>query len=457
MSIPAIQSKPMQDSRLGFHYFPDEDHFGQRDLNLWLPELKTLGAGWLTLRASLPKAIPETFLRALIDSDIQPILHLTAGPIRRLETAPLQSIFQAYARWGVQYVAVFSPANVRESWAPSDWPKPSLVERYLDAIHPILQLQFDTGLAPVLPPLVPGGDYWDTAFLDVALEGLARRCTPSMLGALVVGLHAYAYNRPTDWGAGGPSRWPNARPYATPEGSQDHIGFRIAEWYDARLRARLGAPRPLLCFRGGAIVGDATDRNFPAVNESIHADRALEIAELLASDALPASVLNINFWLLAAAADSPLVSQAWYRADGTPALPAVAALKQFRPATAAHSSTASRPAAARQPKTISKSAKPLSHYVLLPVYEWGISEWHWNAVRGYVKAFQPTCGFSADEASQAEYVTIVGNEQGVPADIEQRLIRAGCNVERISGPDGGAIESRLNLLAKSGQRFAALA
>jgi len=33
--------------RLGFHYFQDVNHFQVRDLNLWLPELQALNAGWL--------------------------------------------------------------------------------------------------------------------------------------------------------------------------------------------------------------------------------------------------------------------------------------------------------------------------------------------------------------------------------------------------------------------------
>ena len=75
--------------------------------------------------------------------------------------------------------------------------------------------------------------------------------------------------------------------------------------------------------------------------------------------------------------------------------------------------------------------KGLKHYVLLPTFEWGVSEWHWHAALDYVRTRRPVCGFSAAEAAQAEHVTIFGNEQGISAEVEQELRRAGCTVDRL--------------------------
>jgi hypothetical protein len=75
--------------------------------------------------------------------------------------------------------------------------------------------------------------------------------------------------------------------------------------------------------------------------------------------------------------------------------------------------------------------KGLRHYVLLPTFEWGVSEFHWHAALDYVRLKRPVCGFSPEEAAQAEHVTIFGNEQGISAEIEQELRRAGCTVERL--------------------------
>ena len=75
--------------------------------------------------------------------------------------------------------------------------------------------------------------------------------------------------------------------------------------------------------------------------------------------------------------------------------------------------------------------------MLLPVFEFGISDWHWSAALDFVKAHRPVCGFSADEATHAARVTIFGNEQGVSPAVEEQLRQAGCAVERISIGQGG--------------------
>lgn len=445
-------------TRLGFHYFPDEAHYRELDLQAWLPELNALGAGWLTLTASLNKAVPESFLQGLMQAGIEPIVHIAAGPIRRLETGLLRSLLQAYARWGVRYVSVFSEPNSRSSWAPADWGKTALVERALDAILPTLQLQSELGLVPLFPPLKPGGDYWDTAFLDMALEGLIRRASPSLIGRMAFGIHAYTRNRPLDWGAGGPARWTQTRPYITPPGAEDNLGFRIGDWYDALIQKRLGVSLPLVCLAGGPVLGDASDPNFPALDESRHEACTLEIVRELATRETLGPVLNTNFWLLAADGGHPAVDQAWYRPDGQ-TLPVVNALKAMRTAASQKGldETAVRPGVTADmccnPDVIGKDGRGLHHYVLLPTYEWGVPDWHWNAVREYVKAFRPACGFSPEEAREARFVTIVGNEQGIPSEVERALVHAGCKVDRIDGPDGTAIEAQLNRLAHCGQRF----
>ena len=68
---------------IGFHYFPDETHYRQADLQAWLPELVALEARWVTLIGSLTRAVPEPFIRGLIDAGIEPIIHIPAVPTKR--------------------------------------------------------------------------------------------------------------------------------------------------------------------------------------------------------------------------------------------------------------------------------------------------------------------------------------------------------------------------------------
>ncbi len=413
---------------LGLHYFPDESHYRAADLQAWLPELRALGAKWLTLVGSLARAVPEPFIKGLIDSGIAPILHIPTTPIRAIDRPTLEPLLKTYARWGVQYVVLYSEPNARAAWSPSDWGKTALVERFLDVLIPALQAQTEAGLQATFPPLKAGGEYWDTGFLEAALAGLTRRGQDELARRLTFAVNLWTFNRPTRWGAGGLKRWPEAKPYLTPPGSQDQRGFHLFEWYTEIIRDRVGEARPIICLAGGPRPGDKTDPAYPAVDEVRHTSCTNEIAQAAASGALPTHLLNVNFWLLGAPEGSPFAQDAWYRGDGS-TLGAVDELKRY-----AILSDQPKPRAIGKLPDLDRLAgqsKPIRHYLLLPTFEWGISEWHWSAALEYVKVHCPTCGFSVEEAGQAQCVTIFGNEQGVSREVEAGLRRAGCQVERI--------------------------
>jgi hypothetical protein len=441
-------------SRIGFHYFPDDAHYREVDMAAWLPELAAMGVSWLTLTGSPSRGIPEHFIRGLIANQIEPVIHLPVAPIQAVDKPALFSQMQAYASWGVRYVVVFAEPNSRRAWTPADWAKIGLTERFVEILLPCLAGAAEAGLTPVFPPLAPGGDFWDTTFLEDSLEILQKRAEPNVLDRLAFGAYLWTYNRPLEWGRGGAARWPLARPYLTPPNSQDQRGFHVYEWYDEIVREHLGESRPIICVAGGARLGDSTDPRYPAVDEARQTSANLQIANAAVSGELPETVANVSFWLLAAATDSPMAAQAAFRPDGTTA-PFVAALKQMAFENKIAKSPVTVPTvSAAIPKTLPKNGvKPLYHYVLLPVFEWGVSDWHWNAALEYIKAFRPAVGFSPNEAALARYITIVGNEQGVTAAIEQALKTAGCVVDRVSGKDGEETQAQLISMAQHNQRF----
>ncbi len=106
---------------------------------------------------------------------------------------------------------------------------------------------------------------------------------------------------------------------------------------------------------------------------------------------------------------------------------------------------------------IPATAKVIGHYVLfyqLPDGSW--AEKDWANAKKYIAAFKPTCGFSVDDAKQAEYVTIVGGPGGVSLEVEAILRTAGCKMERVAGKDEAETKKLLDNMAKSGQRFLSL-
>jgi len=431
---------------LGFHYFPDDLHYRASDLQTWLPELKALDARSLTVVCPVTRAVPEDFIRALVQAGIEPVIHVPVVPIRRILPEDVAPVFQSYARWGVKTVALFSEPNVRGAWAAAEWAKPALVDRFLDLLVPILQAEADAELQPVFPALRAGGDYWDTAFLEAALAGISHRNPGSWVKQLVFAVNLWTFNRPLSWGQGGLKRWPEAKPYLTPPGTQDQQGFHLVDWYDPIIAARLGEPRPFVCLAGGPRLGDQTDKSFPVIDEVRHDTCTREIVQAISNQALLPNLQNVNFWLMTAPEASPFSREAWYRTDGS-LLPAVETLKnrlQVRNKVAKAAGATAPPAP--------DSAKPIRHYLLMPAFEWGISEWHWNVAADFVKTFRPACGFSPDEAAHAQRVTIIGNEQGVSRDVEAMLRLAGCAVERVAGKDGQETAALLKAMAEASPR-----
>jgi len=456
--------RPFNDSGIGFHYFPDADHFGRSDQDRWLPRLHVLGASWLVVQTPPTRPAPDAFLQRLMLADIEPVVVIKPARIGPLDPKPLAETVRALADSGVHYVVLFDRPNDRASWSPQDWNKPNLVERFVDYLAPALETVSGEGLIPVLPPLEPLGAYWDTSFLESALGSLKRRGLAELLETAAVGIRNFAHNRPLDWGAGGPDAWPEVRPYAQQSEGQDHRGFRLYEWYQPVIEKVLGHSLPMVVCANGPQSGQV---GAPMTDSQLYAEQAVEMARLLMAGELPDTVLNNAFWLLAAERGQDCFQHSWFEPNGQARLPAVAALEQLekepRPGSpaasaptqpteyAAHSVT--RPAGNGRAKQAPGGRKAIEHYLLLPVFEWGVTRWHLSIIQEYMEVFRPTCGFSVDEAMHARRVTIVGNAQGVGDEDVQALAAAGCVVERIAGRDGEETRQILQKLARNKQHI----
>ena len=409
-------------NKIGFHYFPDSQHYQQSDLKTWLPILQQLDAGWLVLHTPVARALPEDFIRGLLEAEIEPILHFQFSPEKMPPVEDFELLFRVYARWGVKHVVTFDRPNMQQTWGGSSWAQSDLVERFLDLYLPLAEACSKAGLTPIFPPLEPGGDYWDTSFLKAALEGMQRRGHQALLEKLNLGAYAWATDRPLNYGMGGPERWPGARPYLTPQGEQDQRGFRIFDWYDTIAKSVLLESRPIFLFGLGS--PEDTQKTFQVAQLL----RGENVGEL---EALPEVVLGGAFWLLAASEGSPHTYQAWYQPDGE-AAPIVEQMLQWQNTHPKNASpTPSEPC-------------PISHYVLLPAYDWGIPDYHLDALRPYIKTHQPTIGFSLCEAAKARRVTVIGSEEEYPEKTLRQLRSNGCIVERIhASADGTTLASKL--------------
>lgn len=468
-------------SRIGMHYFPNHDHFTEEDLQTWLPKLQALGAGWLTLNVPSNRAIPEHFLRGLIEAGIEPVLQFDCRPETAPQPSEIAAMLNAYASWGVQYVSLFERPNSKDTWSGAMWARTDLVDRFVDLFVPYAEQALQAGLIPVFPPLEPGGDYWDTAFLRSSLQKLTRDGHSKLLDRMVLGVYAWAGDASLNWGAGGPERWAGSRPYTTPEGEQDQLGFRIFDWYSAVSEAVLGRSLPMLIMAGGSAPGKGRNSQTNSTENVDHTMRNRHIAMLMADEneaipelePVPAQVLCCNFWLLAAEDCCSNAKAAWYEADGQakPAAEAIIAWHSNRTGVSVgvENSKSVEETVATESREVDKKVNPpadqlldqpfdtqvhkektsnehsIQHYLLLPTYEWGVADWHLDVIRPFVKKYQPTVGYSIDEAAKAAKVTVVGGAKSFSLESMAALKANGRDVLQIEG-DGTVIATQLENL-----------
>jgi len=402
-------------NRIGFHYFPDTDHYRQDDLDTWLPELAALRARWLVIKASSESAIPEFFLRGLIEANIEPVLHFHLSPDHPPSLKDLSLLFSVYAKWGIKYITLFNKPNLRFQWHTTDWTQTDLVERFLDVYLPLAESCVKTGLKPIFPPLEPGGDYWDTAFLRASLEGIKRRGYNYLLDRLIIGAVANCGSRNINWGSGGPERWPDAQPYSTPEESEDQKGFRTYDWYNTQIQSVLIKQLPIFLFQVGSVLD-------PENNYLHHTENNLQITKLLENKPIsgvtpiPEYIIGSAFWLLSASNESPNYPQAWVNENGEN-LPVVQTLSEW--------------IVSDQTNKFFKNnnSRSISHYLLLPSYDGKISDTHIDLLRPFIKKYKPTIGFSIKEATYSRRVTVIGGENSYPEGKINHLRHSGCIVQ----------------------------
>jgi hypothetical protein len=424
-----MPTTPHTKNRLGLHYFPDTDHYSRQELERWLPVFTRIGISWLTLISPLERAIPEDFIRGLVQAQIQPIIQFFPPLGQTQNLTKFTSLFRIYADWGIKYVAPYERPNLRAVWQSNHWAQASITDLFIDTYIPTARRIMDYGMQPVFPPMEPGGDFWDLAFLRLSLEALIRRKEDELLHNLILG--AYGYTNPSSWfwGAGGQEKWPSARPYNLSMGSEDHRGFYIFDWYNTISQAVLDRPLPMLLLRAGHLQS-------PLVMAQAK-NKYDEIAEIwfnlsqnqrtTLTHPIPENLLGCCFWLLSSEKSSRYVPSTLYYPDGLPTtsgnmLEKIARQSQQSIIFDRHQN--SNPPA----HPLNLSAYPITNYVLLPNNGFPNTGSSTPHLQKLLKAKKVVFGTSLLEASLARRVILIGNARAYGAQQLTNLQRAGCEI-----------------------------
>lgn len=420
--------RPKGDTSIGFRI--PAGQYERQGADHWVQMMKASGANWAILPCHHPQSVPASLLMELSGKDIEAVVQVVVNPIASLEPKLLRNILARYRDCGVHYICVYDRPNCVGQWSLADWRRPQLVRRFVDIFIPCMEKACELGLIPVLSPLEQGGDYWDTAFLAGVLEELKERDKTTYFDRLAVGIYNYAYNRPVTWGKGGRSAWKDCLPYQTPPGSEDQVGFHSFQWYEEIIREKLGFSLPLISLGGGAGPSDREDASFSPLDGKTAGQRNQDAVQLLMEGDATDCLFNLAFPLEAVMDDATEAT-----------IKAVRELPRHP-----------RYFSWNKPEKSLKSSypKPIYHYLLLPAGAGGRA---WP--EKYMERFHPTCGFSLEEAMQAEFVTILGDTLGVGLQEERKVRAAGCKVERVGGKDLKESRKLLDAMASEGKRFLA--
>jgi hypothetical protein len=467
MNIYKGTQKTNSSTHLGIHYFEDTDHYRELDLLTWLPEMTALDINWTTLLADKERAIPESFISGLIQAGISTNIRFKFSFKDVPSVSEIAPLLQSYANWGVHSVQFFDRPNEKSNWLAADWTDEDVISIYLNKLYPFVQLASDYGLKTILPPLQPGGSYWDTIFLQKMLSQILQRF-PQVHDQLILSAYAWTGKHSLNWGSGGSANWPKARPYISMPDVEDQRGFRIFDWYNEISEEVLGFKLPMVLHQCGVPADPFLPHpiqfeqdDLLDVNSKIYQLIRPEVNQTTSDiKPLPENILACNFWVLSAKETDAWANQAWFNENGSPT-----ALGKAMQEKALKATKTPQRAAAPRGKTVlhqmrqnattpnlsvqhplnfvkKHSQKTMGNYFLLPENEPGLVAFFLEALNPYMNMYKPTFGFSTDEAKNAQRVVLVGGEQSFPSTIQNELQTAGCNVYQISG-DGTEIATIL--------------
>ncbi|MEA3328072.1 MAG: hypothetical protein U9R53_12350 [Chloroflexota bacterium] len=375
---------------IGFAYFTQQKYQIKRHITPWMKAIHEVGASVVIFESAFDRAVSEDAFISALENHLTPIVHFTAElPLAR-NFNNVAILLDVYAKWGVSHVIFGDQPNVKSAWPKAGWQYENLIDHFLDRFIPLANHAVRNGIIPVLAPLKPGGDYWDTAFIELVLIGLKRRRLEGILEHLMLSSYGYTYNKSLSWGKGGPERWSSTKPYQTPEGQENQIGFHNFKWVQAVGERAIGKKLPILILDAGHPGMKIYDQD--AVNVT---DALQTIYDLCYSKPLPEDMSG-----------SPVVfdeSVCWctFSLDTIEeVLNGQLSVETFRQIFSNHTRTDVGS------KAVEHGQKMISHYLLLPSYASGVSDAVLNKVRPLIKHHHATVGFSLEEAALAKKVSV---------------------------------------------------
>ena len=325
------QEKTFISNKLGFHYFLDVEQFNPADSNLWIQKLREINAKWLVIKNPQDRAIPEEFIRSFSDAGINLIINFNEDVSSDVDFSSLSTLLNVYGKWGVKYAYLFEKPNLQSKWGDINWNNQDIVKTHLNKFISFAQLCEKYHIKPVFSPLFPSGDYWDLAFLEESLKGLASLAASLINNNLILSAFGWNWGHSIEWGSGGKKKWPESKPFHQKQNTQNQQGFRTYEWYLELSEKVFGKRLPIIILEAGI----PNDRFTGNSLKTVHTDDLFAITHLLAGEnvfnpkkpeillsPIPSEVIGCNFFILSAQMEKKYFPYRWFTPKGVPLAPA---------------------------------------------------------------------------------------------------------------------------------------
>ncbi len=409
------QEKTLISNKLGFHYFLDVEHFKTSDSHLWVRKIREINANWLVIQNPQDRAIPEEFIRSFSDAGINLIINFNKDVSSDVNFSGLNTLLNVYGKWGVKYAYIFEKPNQQSKWGDSKWNNQDIVEAHLEKFIPFAQLCIENHIKPIFSPLLPGGDYWDLAFLEESFERLASHSEPHIKNNLILSAFGWDWGHSIEWGSGGKKKWPKTKPFKQKHNTQNQQGFRTYEWYLEVSEKVFGKRLPIVILEAGI----PNDRFMKNSADAPPTENLFAITRLLAGEnvydpynselllaPIPHEVIGCNFFILSAQIEKKYFPYRWFTLKGVPLAPARGlGLTDNTPALQ------NRKQPAQKNNPIENICFKYRRYILFSDSHKQNMPNLLEKLDSYIRKFKPQIGFSKVEASNAAHILIIAKKK----------------------------------------------
>jgi len=336
--------RPPKDTGIGVHWTPGNSGLvGAGELRKkWIPQLQRMGVKWVKMLHSGGLQFAEM----LLESDIMPVVRiyrhrpnttdLSKAVLRRKEIEQLKE----YIAVGVKYFEFNNEPELAGEWQDGKLPEHNAVDYVARAAIVDMETILGLGGYPAVPALAIGSQ-WDLIGKIIEHGGDYLFDEPVWLAVHNYDLNHplnYPYDRvnrfgeqltPEEYRAIGGAAWTGSQwgnrtlafvneerkknKNPRPDLVRDASGFMAYERLAALSLKHLGRHLPIISTENGPIVGEDPDPRYPTTTPEIHAQKVVDIAEIMMGvsqqyDPAPDYYFATAFWLMGA---SVLRAKGW--------------------------------------------------------------------------------------------------------------------------------------------------